>query len=98
MSYRDLLLELRSQISYKNSNHSWSFTDEQLEDLLKVQPKTLDELGTIKGFPRDGKRVKAYGKVIISIFNNVDIDKFKVYSDDDSMIVKIDLKQSSVFI
>lgn len=69
MTERELLENLRSKLSMdKQGNHSFSFSDEELETLLKEKPKTLNDLGKIKGFPRKGKRVERFGIDIINIF------------------------------
>lgn len=95
---KEALLNLRSELAYKvKGNHSWSFGDKELTELLKIKPKTLDELGKIKGFPRDGKRVKAYGNLIVDIFNNKDYSKFDVEVKGDSIKVTGVMKRISVF-
>ena len=88
-NYRKNLLLLRSKLAFSNTTgHSWQFSDVELERLLKAQPRTLDELGAIKGFPRDGKRVKAYGKLIIDIFNNSEYIDFDVKQNGTELNVK----------
>lgn len=65
-----LLEELRSALV--GELHTQPFTiynDNVIEELLKVQPKTLEELATVKGFPTNGKRIKCFGKAVIKIFN-----------------------------
>ena len=68
---RKLLLELRSSLIGKlNTMPYCIYTDEAVESLLDAQPKTIDELAKVKGFPKEGKRVKGFGEAIIAIFNN----------------------------
>lgn len=77
--FREKLLQLRSKLAYETKNkHSWSFSDKELENLLKVKPKDLKTLTTIPGFPKTGKRVASYGKIIVDIFNSKPIHDFKV--------------------
>lgn len=37
------------------------------KEIVKSQPKTLQELGKVKGFPANGARIKNYGKVILEV-------------------------------
>lgn len=68
---RKLLLELRSKLVGKLHTLPYTvFNDSTLEDLLEVQPKTLNELAEVKGFPAEGKRVKGFGEAIIMIFKD----------------------------
>lgn len=98
MRERKLLEELRSKLAFaKKGKHSWSFSDVELESLLKAKPKTLEELGVIKGFPRKGKRVEAYGSSIIDIFNGKGIDSFSVKSKGEDIEVSTVLKKASFF-
>lgn len=95
---KEALLTLRGKLAFEaKDGHSWSFSDAELESLLNAQPKTLDELGVIKGFPRKGKRVEAYGKNIIDIFNGVSIDGFSVSKKGDTLDVKTIMKKSTAF-
>lgn len=80
----ELLRKLRGHLAYAKQMKPYQvFTDENLEELLKVKPKTLEELKGIKGFPEDGARVNKYGQSIVDIFNktnqivdfNISIDK-----------------------
>ena len=69
---RQALLSLRSQLVGKM--HVQPFTiykDETVEALVKTQPKTLAELSKVKGFPKDGKRIKGFGEAIIAIFTAI---------------------------
>lgn len=66
---RQQLLDLRSRVAKKNGQSTYLvFNDEELETLLKVRPKSLEELAKIKGFPMNGKRVEAYGRDVVAIF------------------------------
>lgn len=83
------LILLRSKLAYSTkSQHSWSFSNDELKSLVKVKPKTLDELGVIKGFPRAGKRVEAYGSLIVDIFNGRNFSDFKVTGNDEKLEVE----------
>ena len=99
MREKEALLALRSELSYKTKgNHSWSFSDEELERLLNNKPKSLDELGRIKGFPRDGKRVAAFGNQIVDIFLGKNIKRFEVKIDGDDVSARTVLAESHSFI
>ena len=66
---KDLLLELRSSIAKRSGQSTYLvYNDEELETLLGARPKSIEELAKIKGFPKDGKRVEAYGRDLVSIF------------------------------
>lgn len=63
------LKNLRNHIALKNNIAPYSvFKDEEMQNLLQVKPKTIDELCKIKGFPRKGVRVTKWGSQIIDIF------------------------------
>lgn len=97
---KELLLELRSKLSFESrTKHSWSFSDTELASLLDARPKTIEELGSIKGFPIKGKRVAAYGEAITEIFNGKSIKGFDVKISDsgDDLTVKSLFKRSSAF-
>lgn len=67
---RQLLIELRSQLISKKATLPYCiYPDETIESLLDAQPKTLEELVQVKGFPENGKRVKGFGEAIIAVFN-----------------------------
>lgn len=98
MNHRESLLRLRSNIAFAlKTEHSFSFSDEQLENLLIKQPKTLDELGGLKGFPRDGKRVAAFGQQIIDIFNNKAIKDFDVKVSEGKLIINTEFEPLKFF-
>lgn len=83
------LLVLRSNLAYATKNsHSWSFGDSEMDLLLKFKPKTIEDLGKLKGFPRNGKRVASYGQSIIDIFNGVDVKGFDVKFENENLTVK----------
>lgn len=70
---RQLLLDLRSQMV--SALHTYPYTiykDSDIENLLKAQPKSIAELGAVKGFPKQGKRVKGFGESIVKIFTDTD--------------------------
>lgn len=78
-----LLKKLRGHLAYAKQVKPYViFKDTELADLLKVKPKTLEELSTIKGFPSTGKRVSSWGQSIIDIFTKTDkIEDFKITLD-----------------
>lgn len=83
------LILLRSKLAYSTKGqHSWSFSDDELKSLIKIKPRTLDELGVIKGFPRAGKRVNSYGSLIVDIFNGRNFSDFKVTASDQDLEVE----------
>ena len=83
------LLALRSKLAYATKNsHSWSFGDSEMELLLKNRPKTIEDLGKLKGFPRNGKRVASYGQSIIDVFNGVNVKDFDVKFENENLTVK----------
>lgn len=70
LSEREMLLELRKAIAKKSGQATYLvYNDVELEMLLKERPKTLEELTALKGFPKTGKRVAAYGNALVRIFN-----------------------------
>lgn len=93
------LRDLRSKLAFaENQKHSYSFSDEELDRLLRIRPKTLDELGKIKGFPRSGKRVKSFGQLIVDIFNGKSVENINVSTTPTDLKVTYELKKSSSFI
>lgn len=44
------------------------FRDEEILLLMKVRPKTIEELEGLRGFPKGGARVTKYGTRIINAF------------------------------
>ena len=72
-SLEEELKRLRNSIALKSGIAQYSvFKDEQLEELLKRKPKTIEELSSIKGFPKDGSRVSRWGQDIIKVFQHKD--------------------------
>ena len=66
---KDELLKLRSDVAKSNHGATYLiFNDREMEELVKIKPKSIEELGKIKGFPINGKRVQAYGNRLVSIF------------------------------
>lgn len=96
---RQLLIELRSAlISEKNTLPYCIFRDETIDDLIKAQPKTMDELVKVKGFPKDGKRVKGFGEAILEIFNNANkIDHFELKGSAGNFEVGTEMKRINAF-
>lgn len=82
-SERELLQKLRGHLAYKANMEPFKvFRDTELELLLKIKPKTIKELSTIKGFPENGARVTKYGGAIVDIFNRAAIiDDFEILDD-----------------
>lgn len=69
-SQREQLLQLRSELVGILHTHPGSvYTDRTIEDLLEAQPKSIEELTKVKGFPAGGKRVRAFGTLVVEIFN-----------------------------
>ena len=79
---------LRSSIAKKAETKSkWTFSDIELNRLLKYKPNTIEKLTSIKGFPKGGKRVSAYGQKIVDIFNGIFPNDFKVEIQGDNLKV-----------
>lgn len=81
MDNKEVLLKtLRGRLAYSHQCEPYKiFGNKELMALLEVEPKTLEELATIKGFPSDGKRVANYGEAIIAIFNRpTEVKDFKI--------------------
>lgn len=96
----ELLRKLRGHLAYSKQVKPYViFKDEELEKLLKAEPKTLDELGKIKGFPREGKRVTGFGQSIVDIFTKTEqVEDFSVKLDKDGDPVSVTkLKRMSLF-
>lgn len=97
---KELLLQLRSKLAFESkSAHSWSFSDKEMNLLLDSRPMSIEDLGQLKGFPLEGKRVKAYGNCIVDIFLGKSISDFnaKIASSGEDLIVKSILKKSNLF-
>lgn len=96
---KTLLLNLRSKLV--GSNHTLPFTvytDQNIEDLLDAQPTTMEELYAVKGFPKEGKRVKSYGESILQIFKEPEkIKSISVDVSTDGVQVKTEIKNMKLF-
>lgn len=92
--YKDKLLKLRSDIAKSTHGSTYLvFNDNEMKTLLNKMPKTIEELASIKGFPKNGKRVLTYGKELIQIFNDVTSVKSSLNVKNSS----INMKNSSFF-
>lgn len=93
---RELLVALRAKLI--GTKHTLPFTiysDETIEDLLKAQPATLEELTKVKGFPANGKRVAGFGECIVKIFTSTDeVSNITVETSGDGVNVKTELKKA----
>lgn len=68
--YEEPLRKLRGNLAHKSQMEPFKvFNDEMLRALLEKKPRTLEELATVKGFPKGGARVTKYGTDIIGVFN-----------------------------
>lgn len=96
---RKLLQDLRGNLV--GALHTQPFTiynDETIEELLKVQPRSIEELCTVKGFPKDGKRVKNFGESIIAIFTDTDsISDFKIIGESENHFSVNTIKKIKAF-
>lgn len=79
---RELLLKLRSKlVGALHVQPYIIYDDDTIERLLDAQPKTLEELKAVKGFPDTGKRFKGFGIQIVAIFKEPEnITNFNVSS------------------
>lgn len=72
-SLEEELRRLRNRLALKNCVAQYSvFKDEEMEQLLIKKPKTIEELSSIKGFPKNGSRVNRWGQDIIKVFQHKD--------------------------
>lgn len=72
-SLEEELRRLRNRLALKSCVAQYSvFKDEEMEQLLRKKPKTIEELSSIKGFPKDGSRVSRWGQDIIKVFQHKD--------------------------
>lgn len=95
-----LLRKLRGHLAYKKQVEPYKiFRDLELKLLLKIEPKTLEELAKIKGFPIKGKRVNCWGQSIIDIFNEPEkIENFEIELDTSGFPVsRTVLKKMEIF-
>ena len=61
------------------------FTEECAKFIVEAQPRTIEELGKVKGFPANGKRIKNYGAVVLDALWKADrIECFDVSIGDES--------------
>jgi ribonuclease D len=97
----ELLKKLRGRLAYVRGVEPYViFKDTEFESLMEVQPKSLQELATIKGFPADGKRVQNWGQAIVDIFTKSDqVTEFEVEPTGvpDEYRIKTRLKPMSLF-
>ena len=98
---RELLIQLRSVLIAKENTLPYCiYTDATIEDLLDAQPKSMDALTNVKGFPKEGKRVKGFGEAIIEIFKNPNrVERFELQegSNESDLSVGTHLKRSTAF-
>ena len=97
---RSFLCQLRSKLCGRLHLQPFKiYTDKTVEDLILAQPKSIEELANVKGFPKDGFRIKGFGEAIIYVFNNTDkvasIDILE--SNDGNLEVKTSLKDMGLF-
>lgn len=96
---RELLLELRSKLV--GQLHTQPFTiynDDTIELLLDAQPKTIEELAKVKGFPEKGKRVQGFGEAVIAIFNDTNrIENIKISGAGKGSRISVGLKSMEAF-
>ena len=86
----DLLLKLRNRLCAARHVEPFKiFTESNIAAVIEAQPHTLEELGRVKGFPADGRRIKCYVEAILKIMNAPGtINDFRVTgSGDDSKVV-----------
>ena len=97
---RKLLKDLRSKLVGANKTLPYTiYRDKDIEALLKAQPKTLEELGKIKGFPFDGVRHKNYGESILRVFTNPDsISTFELDTSKSEPVISVVAKEVYAFI
>lgn len=99
MRERKLLIELRSQLVGKMHVQPFTiYSDATIEALLKAKPKTLRELSCVKGFPKDGKRIKGFGEAVIAIFKDPNsIESIAVKGDSSNISVGVKTKPLEAF-
>lgn len=94
---KELLINLRSKlVGEKHTLPYTIYTDDTIEELLKVRPKSIEELSKVKGFPAKGKRVKGFGEAVVAIFTS-EIKDFKLEIKDGKPEVTTVLKKMKVF-
>lgn len=98
--YEELLRKLRGHLAYKKQVEPYKiFRDIELQLLLKEEPKTMEHLTKLKGFPADGKRATCWGQSIIDIFNTPErIENFEIELDNAGFpISRTVLKKMEIF-
>ena len=97
MREKEMLLKLRSEVAKKSGQSTyWVPNDNEIEMLLKVRPKTIEELTSLKGFPVKGKRVAAYGNAIIDIFTKK-VSKIEINGQGEDIKARAGLESTSIF-
>lgn len=101
---RNLLISLRSEILSKRGKDGKPllpycvYRDADIEALLKAQPRSLEALWQVKGFPKGGKRVQGFGQAIVDIFLGKRINKFQIKQDKKGTVrIDAELKKASGF-
>lgn len=96
---KQLLLDLRSQLVGKMHTQPFTiYTDSTVEALLEAQPKSLEKLAKVKGFPKDGKRIKGFGEAVVQIFVDcASIESIEVGANDAGLTVETTLRPMSAF-
>ncbi len=81
MSHKTRLRIYRKNIAYKKGTHPNNiFTNEILENLMQISPKSMRDFDRVRGFGR--MKIDAYGQDIVAIFqsedceDSLDIDEF----------------------
>lgn len=94
---RRLLINLRSELVGKKHTLPYTiYTDKTIEELLKAKPKTLEELSKVKGFPKEGKRIKGFGEAIIAIFTKK-VKNFTFKVENGEPVVETTLEKMKLF-
>lgn len=95
----DLLVQLRRKLTGKMHVQPFTiYNNEVIKDLVKAQPHTLEELSKVKGFPKEGKRIRGFGASVLDIFNRIDeIKEVVVEGDGDELSVKTEIIRSTAF-
>lgn len=95
---KQLLEQLRSELVGKLHTQPFTiYTDKTITDLIKAQPKTMVELSRVKGFPKDGKRIKGFGEAVLAIFSDTDRIETLQISGDEELQVDVKLGKMEVF-
>ena len=96
---KKLLLELRSKLVGKLHVQPYIiYGDETVELLLNKQPKTIEELSKVKGFPPKGKRVAGFGESVIAIFQDAEkISEIEITDTNKGITVGVQTKKMGCF-